>query len=403
MISLIVAAYLGQIQVINETGKNLGYVKAIECGTNMTCDVEHHMWVTMHAVGSNGDGGTIAVPGCGTNQFVTSDGGSLSCATQLFTVPGGSSPQVQYNNSGAFGGMAGVNSDGSRLVILGELNLATPASASGQTSHYDFQPLANFPAQEMLGGQYIGNLPQSVMTMFTDGQGGSGWVTSCVRMMGAGTLFATNTTAPTQTNWATAGGWTNGSLLTRLHMMQGSTTGVANNAASIIDGAPMAWLGNVAGAGGFIFWYRGGVFTAAAHARWMIGLQAGASAFGAADPSSVANTVYFGCDNGASPDANFHICSNTSSGTATCSDLGSSFPCRTSGAMYDFWLSAPPDGSSISYYANRLDSAGTATGTISSNLPQNTVQLRWITEVNAADGGAVATGAFSGECLSTNF
>jgi hypothetical protein len=67
--------------------------------------------------------------------LVTNGTGTLSWATASAS-PGGSSTQLQYNNAGAFGGISGVTSDGTRITASTTIGVggATPStSGSGIT------------------------------------------------------------------------------------------------------------------------------------------------------------------------------------------------------------------------------------------------------------------------------
>jgi trimeric autotransporter adhesin len=77
---------------------------------------------------------TFTLPAAdGTNGQViqTNGSGALSFAT-VAASPGGSTTQVQFNNAGAFGGISGVTTDGTRMTASTTIGVggATP-SASG--------------------------------------------------------------------------------------------------------------------------------------------------------------------------------------------------------------------------------------------------------------------------------
>lgn len=136
-----------------------------------------------------------------------------------------------------------------------------------------------------------------------------------------------------------------------------------------------AWRGNAAGAGGFAWWAEWGLGgTVNVNERVIVGLAAAPSTVGTS-PNTKADTVYFGCNT----DDNLQICSNDNVGSATCSDLGVNFPCANGAAQNTLFRSAiwaAPNGSTISWAIERLDAGPyTANGTLSSDLPRNTVQL----------------------------
>ena len=76
----------------------------------------------------------------GTNgQALTSGGsGNAPTWTTISATPGGSTTQVQYNNAGAFGGISGVTTDGTRMTASTTIGIgaATPStSGSGISFH----------------------------------------------------------------------------------------------------------------------------------------------------------------------------------------------------------------------------------------------------------------------------
>jgi hypothetical protein len=116
--------------------------------------------------------------------------------------------------------------------------------------------------------------------------------------------------------------------------------------------------------------------------------------------------VYFGSN---SADTNLSICANDNVTTATCTDLGASFPTKLQGAAYDLFIWAAPNASSIGYAISRLDSAASTYGTISNNqadggtdLPRNTVPLGY--DIFMANGATASIGRlwFAGVVVCSN-
>jgi hypothetical protein len=73
----------------------------------------------------------------GTNVTITNAAGAITIAASGGSgSPGGSTTQVQYNNAGAFGGISGVTTDGTRMTASTTIGVggATPStSGSGIT------------------------------------------------------------------------------------------------------------------------------------------------------------------------------------------------------------------------------------------------------------------------------
>lgn len=134
------------------------------------------------------------------------------------------------------------------------------------------------------------------------------------------------------------------------------------------------WLGNAAGLGGFRCEIEWGVEATQTTMRCAVGLfpSASISMTSFFDTSaSHLNSVFMGAD---SSDTNMQIMHNDGSGNCTKVDLGSSFP-KTAGVLYRVVFEAASNGSTVDYTVTRLDSAASASGTLSSNLPGSTTQM----------------------------
>jgi hypothetical protein len=101
-------------------------------------DSDSSNWVAFQApatVASNVTWTLPATDGTSNQALVTNGTGTLSWATASAS-PGGSTTQLQYNNAGAFGGISGVTSDGTRITASTTIGVggATPStSGSGIT------------------------------------------------------------------------------------------------------------------------------------------------------------------------------------------------------------------------------------------------------------------------------
>jgi hypothetical protein len=115
------------------------------------------------------------------------------------------------------------------------------------------------------------------------------------------------------------------------------------------------------------FKIRYGMERSVSDTRLLIGL--GGTSGLTADPSARTNVIGVGKD---AADSNLQIMHNDGSGTCTKVDLGANFPANTDGAAYDIEFNCAAGMGSATYTVTRLDSAFTATGTISTNLPVDT-------------------------------
>lgn len=330
-----------------------------------------------------------------------------SCGTSQLHDVGGASPQVQYNNSGVFGGIANTETDGTRLRVIAETSHPT-APASGKALHYDFAPAASFPLTPHTIDGFMGiPIPTGLLGAFLTFQStGMNWTVGCAMPEGWGqsTIVSYNWPASFQAmgSAGTGAAWSNASLAGRSKALRFTGTAAQNaqNGIKMQTARQNAWRGNTAGAGGFVLWTRFAITTVFATSRSAVGLM-GATTTPAnnADFDNIADTVYVGCKSG---ESTLRICSNDNSGSATCSDLGASYPCTTNGAFYDVVIAAAPNSSTISYRIERLDSAAATSGTLSSDLPRNSIQLNWMDWLNSADGGSATVMDWMGTCMAAN-
>lgn len=125
--------------------------------------------------------------------------------------------------------------------------------------------------------------------------------------------------------------------------------------------------------------------------RWACGLYAngGANPSASADPDTWVNIAVFAKR---AADTNVQLLANTSSGTATATDLGASFPAAGSTTAYFARLTARGGGTpTIDYYIKNLVTGDTATGSITADLPVADTVLASIMWV--ANGPTTATAA----------
>jgi hypothetical protein len=355
-----------------------------------------------------------SVPNCtdtgGNHLNYTTSTNGWSCGTSQLHDVGGSSPQVQYNNSGAFGGIANVESDGTHLRLVP--SSAVPAAPSDPKALFVlFTPDSGFPGIPLTVDGFMGlPIPTGLIGAFVTGAGGEDWHVTCTRSQGwgAGTQNVVYMEdLPTVLGNTTVPAWASTSRFERQRRTKQALAGTINTSCGLRGAKELAWRGNAAGAGGWLSWQRAGFEFADAGARMAIGMFNKTTAFSAsADPDAELDDVYAGCNKG---QTTLHVCSNDNSGTATCSDLGASFPCVSiTGAgdtnahynvFYDVVFAAAPNASVINYYVKRLDSAAEASGAISSDLPRNTVQMGWQVWANTGSWNGPVDSTFFFECV----
>ena len=101
-------------------------------------DSDSSNWVAFQSpatVASNVTWTLPATDGTSNQALVTNGTGTLSWATASAS-PGGSTTELQYNNAGAFGGISGVTSDGTRITASTTIGVggATPSTSGSGIS-----------------------------------------------------------------------------------------------------------------------------------------------------------------------------------------------------------------------------------------------------------------------------
>lgn len=188
-------------------------------------------------------------------------------------------------------------------------------------------------------------------------------------------LSVSGTTTPTAVGTVSHPVLAAGSLRASTRRAIVTSAATANSASELRAITTRCWRGDAAGLGGFFMTMRFGASSAVAGQRLICGLTSSTGATSTSQsPSSLTSCVFVGNDSG---DANLQVMHNDGSGTCTKIDLGASFPVPSSSnnALYEVVFFAAPNGSTIGYRVTRLDGAGVASGTLSTDLPPSTTFL----------------------------
>lgn len=358
------------------SGGGSGYATIDDEGTPLT------QQATLNFTGA---GVTCTNDGGGSETDCDIPGGSGS--------PGGNNKEVQYNNSSAFGGMANLETDGTHPDYVSVTSEVT-APAAGNVRQYAHAPSNfSFPVPHFKGPN---ERHWSVVPSI-----GWDWTIMCwvpsvtTTFAGVGTASSTNSGTLSHPALATT------SLITT--MKRGTFTSASTAGASAGPRAALdeVWRGSSGTLGGFFFYARWGSTTAVAQQRAAVGLADQTTAFANANPSALLDVVYIGYD---SAQTTLRACGNDNSGTATCTDLGASFPVNST-AVYDVWIYAPPNGTRIDWYVERLDSAAAASGSItaSADLPRNTIMLGRQLWINNGTTASAAIMEVARSCVATQW
>ena len=176
-------------------------------------------------------------------------------------------------------------------------------------------------------------------------------------------------------------------LKTSIRRAISTSAATANSACGFRIASNICFRGDIPGSGGFWLRTRWGSSSSTLLQRSMVGLFSTTGALATTQsPSALTNCVFMGNDSG---DTNMQIMHNDGSGACTKIDLGSNFPAVNVDAMYDFDLFAAPNSSTIGWRVHRIDTGQTASGTISTDMPNSTQFLSWQMSLN--NGGTAAS------------
>ncbi|MCA9327194.1 hypothetical protein KDA14_01575, partial [Candidatus Saccharibacteria bacterium] len=178
----------------------------------------------------------------------------------------------------------------------------------------------------------------------------------------------------------------------------GTTAGtVASNRQSVLQ----VWRGNAAGLGGFFYTIRFGTDTLATGNRAFIGLSSSVAAPTNIDPTTTGTGISrIGMAINAST-GNWNVVNNISGTAPTVTNLGASFPVDTT-SLYELVMFSAPNGSSIGWRVTNISTGAQTSGSMTTNIPNNTTFLapqHWITNNTT---GAAAIIDFSGWYLESD-
>ena len=281
---------------------------------------------------------------------------------------GGSNLQVQYNDSGVFGGSSNFTIDGTDFypILAPKTGASDPISPSSGTKLFCRSRASRYSTNQVdqSGYEYAFQpalYQKTISTWYAQGNG------TTVAING----FA-NTTQGTLTSRTCAAT----SFFTQIRRLGFVTSATSGSSAGTRHGLAQFWRGNGANRGGFFYVVRFGLSSAAtvANQRTFVGLTATTTAFGNAEPSSLLNLIGIGND---SADASFSLIHNDGSGVATKETLsGGTFSAKSlSTDMIEFRLFCYPNTSTIGYSVEILNTPNFAEGVISTDIPASTTFL----------------------------
>lgn len=328
------------------------------------------------ASGSSHKAGMVPDPGvsAGTTKFLRED---ASWQVPPSTASGGSSGQVQFNSSGAFGGAAGLLIDANGFAYVGEYTTTDPSTPASGVVLFT----RNRGARRNLAWLDADGAKREAQRHFAVGN--IGYAKACANSSTLTVLGMQINATGTATARAPASG---------SYLAEAIRTGYVSAASAGSNGGMRGtaqgwWRGNAAGHGGFRWVTRFGIGQTQTGWRWIVDMIAGTSAHASAEPSALVNVVGVGMD---STDTTIKLMFNDASGTCTKVDTGLAAP--TTSDVYEFRLSCLPNSSSFQLSIEKIGGSVFEYDTgASTNIPANTSFLCphwWIN--NNATAAAVA-------------
>lgn len=224
------------------------------------------------------------------------------------------------------------------------------------------------------------SVPERMLTLILPGEANAGTVLGATGAIATGTL---TTPSPANTNLITQRRrllYTSANAASRYGGIRAATTG------------DKVRRGDVAGHGGFRFRAVFGTTSATATQQLIVGLLAsGANPFVdtvAAVPSNFTDCVFVGYDGAGTQLVMMH-----NDGASTCTQVvlngGTGFPVDNS-SLYQITITAAPNASTIEYELVNIGTGLTVTGSLSTNLPTNTVNMLPAAGAGTSTGGGIA-------------
>lgn len=324
--------------------------------------------------------GLAPASGGGTANYLRADG-TWATPSGGSGSPGGSTGQVQYNNAGAFGGMAGLGVDANGYPVLGAYSSTHPATPSAGNTLFSRNRAGRTLASAI---STTGSHYEMQPAIFTKKAG-------LVSAVGNGvSLSNIGISAGSATGTATARNVASTSMATSTRYLAYVSAGTAGASAGNRLAVQQFWRGNASGLGGFFFCCRFVIDTVQTDMRWFVGLNAATADMANVNPSSRTDMCGFGID---SAQTTVRWMINDSTGTATMTDLGANFPATTAGVVYEARIFCKPNDSVVYYSLERFDSAQFSEGSSSSDLPTNTTFMQFQSHINnGTTAAAVALG-----------
>lgn len=279
---------------------------------------------------------------------------------------GGSDNSIQYNSSGVLAGAANALIENDTM----RLNSVNP-SASPATDGI------NIFSRKVGGRNMLAQVGPSGLDTAMQPSLARNKVSRWAAAGNGTVIVADGNAALTATGAATGANVATTNRHTWMKRLEYLVTTAATTAVAGFRAPALQWgRGNTSGSGGFHFVCQWGPATGVANTthRCFVGMQSSTAAPTDVEPSTLTNMFGFGWN---AADTNIQFMNNDASGAATKTDLGSSFPVPTVDRtkVYDIALFCAPNGTEIFYEINDLATGAQNTGSVTTDIPANTLLL----------------------------
>ena len=284
-------------------------------------------------------------------------------------TPGGSTTQIQFNNSGAFGGAANL------AVKNGNLVLTNTSSSNPVVSNR-----VGVSQLDRFGGMTVDRykmLPTPVHFNAAQVNRAAIWFGAGIATFGAATsVFGSSSEVV----------WSSGSPFSACRKRRLTSLSSANATAGYYEGAPEIYIGSTT-YGGFKWGATAAMVSTDAHTAYF-GLMEAVPGNSVTALSTMTNMIVVGLAPG---DTNYKLYYNDGTGAANSIDLGANFPKGSSPqAWLNITLYSPRSGGFHYRVVNRTNGA-VASGFVDTDVPSSAVVLR---SVLWTSNGATGTPAF---------
>lgn len=320
----------------------------------------------LYQSGSGVTASTLASTAIGQVLTTTTLGGVPTWETPSAGGGGvaGTTGQVQYNNAGAAAGASYVNISGGHLNVTDAGTIPTTPPAGTLT--YFAEDHAGRMLPSVIGPSGVDFNLQSALYGNTNYMWLAG--TATIAAISWGTAFT-----PVQAGTAAAQSHPAAKLstnsMTSMNRANYGTGSTATGSAGVTSASTVAWLGNAAGLGGFLFFARFGVETASVNTyRVFVGLS-GTGVVLAGEPSALINSIALVKD---AADTTWFI----STRGATTSAKTNTGITVTVGQVLDVYIHTAPNTSSVKVEIKNAVTGATLYVTptaITATLPVNTM------------------------------